>query len=144
MKHTKHWKYLKWSAITFWGVFLLFVIIVNTGCTKIVEVEKVINNTIIYNNTIIINKTEPCNYLYDRSYVLGLIRQIKYLENQQANCINVTMDDLEDCEEDYEDCEDDLDNKEDELDNCEDALDDVEDELVDCEDELCDLNSSWC
>ena len=39
MKHTKHWKYLKWGAIIFWSLFLLIIVMVNLGYTEIITNE---------------------------------------------------------------------------------------------------------
>jgi len=140
MKHTKYWPYLKWSAMIFWGLFILFIVIINlTGCSKEIPVCKniTITNTVIeYINTTI---KEPCNLTSPKERELELIRRIKYLENQQdkwiineTECIahNKTEEDLEKCW-----------NK---LDFCEDDIDDLEDEINDCEKINCKYNSSLC
>jgi len=111
-------------------VFLLLILsLLLIGCTPnpiIIErnITTYINRTI--NNTIYINDTVPCNItepiinttIYDRDYVLGLIRQLKKYENQQDLYLNNS------------DCYDDLNRTETKLDIC--------------EDELCGFNSSWC
>ena len=99
------------------------------GCTNptVIYRNNTINKTIYLNRTIIINNTIPCNItepiinttIYDRDYVLGLIRQLKKYENQQDLYFNDS------------DCYDDLNRTETKLDVCEDIM---------CRE----WNSSWC
>ena len=98
------------------------------GCTPnpiIIErnittyINRTINHTITINNTC--NITEPIinTTIYDRDYVLGLIRQLKKYENQQNLYFNNS------------DCYDDL-NK-------------TQTELYKATNELCnEWNHSWC
>ena len=95
-------------------VFVLLLI----GCANptVITINRTINYTIYKNNTIYINDTVPCNItepiinttIYDRDYVLGLIRQLKRYENQQnlyfnnSDCydnINRTETKLKECED---------------------------------------------
>lgn len=79
---------------------LVILVLLLIGCTpnpiiieRNITVNRTVyvNQTIYVNNTIYINDTVPCNItepeidttIYDRSYVLSLIRQLKYYEKQQ-------------------------------------------------------------
>lgn len=111
---------------------VLVSIILLIGCTRVVIVDRnitinrTINRTIYVNNTIYINDTIPCNVtgpeiesiVYDRQYVLGLIRQLKHYEKQQGLYFNDS--------------------------ECNWELNKSNNELKDCEEELCDWNSTWC
>ena len=70
---------------------------------------------------------------YDKSYVMGLIREAKKCER------SLYYYNLSDCH--YE-----LNRTNQQLDRCEDEtdIDNVTIELRECEDRLCDTNSSWC
>ena len=105
-------------------VFLLLI-----GCSpsiiiveRNVTVEKIVyNNTIEYiNNTIIIpcNQTEPEIDSYDRSYMLSLIRRVKFLEGQQDKYFNDS--------------------------ECSWELNQSNTNREKAENELCEWNSSWC
>jgi len=112
-------------------VFLLLILsLLLIGCTPnpiIIErnittyINRTINNTIYINDTVLCNITEPIinTTIYDRDYVLGLIRQLKKYENQQDLYLNNS------------DCYDDLNRTETKLDICEDVM---------CRE----WNSSWC
>jgi len=133
MKHTKHWKYLKWSAIVFWGLFLVYVIIINTGCTFVKELlleeepqvieKEVIKEKIVYRDR---NVTIPCDetppptiYNGSKARELELIRRLKFLEGQTDKYFNDS--------------------------ECNDNLNKTKDRLDKCENELCvEWNSSWC
>lgn len=81
-------------------LILVFIILL-IGCTPdpiMIERNITINRTVYLNNTIVINNTIPCDVcancseiestVYDRQYVLGLIRQLKYYEKQQGLYFN--------------------------------------------------------
>ena len=107
---------------------VLVSILLLIGCTKEVIVERNVTvERIVYNNTIeYINNTVPCNVtepeinstVYDRQYVLGLIRQLKYYEKQQ----DIYFNDSE----------------------CSWELNQSNIKRKKAEDELCGWNSSWC
>jgi len=106
---------------------LLILLFFLMGCTKEITIIETINETIYINQTInntiyIYNTTiEPCNEtLYNRDYVLGLIRQLKHYEEQQDIYYN------------YNDT------------NCFYDLNQSNIELNKCKHELCYENSSWC
>ena len=113
-------------------VFLLFILsLLLISCTPnpiIIERNITINRTTYVNNTIYINDTIPCNLtchepeidttIYDRDYVLSLIRQLKHYEKQQDKYWNDS--------------------------ECHDDLNRTEFKLEECEDELCDYNLTWC
>ena len=99
------------------------------GCSPIIiernnTINRTINHTIYRNNTIIIpcNQTEPeiDTTIYDRDYVLGLIRQLKHYEKQQDDYYN------------YNDT------------NCLYDLNQSNIKRTKAENELCQWNSSWC
>ena len=108
---------------------LMVMVLLIVGCSNptVITINRTINHTIYKNNTIYINDTVPCNItepiinttIYDRDYVLGLIRQLKKYENQQDLYLNNS------------DCYDDLNRTETKLDVCEDIM---------CRE----WNSSWC
>lgn len=110
------------------GLVLLIV-----GCTnpEVIYINRTINGScipIIINNTITINNTiiEPGNVscpevsstIYDRQYVLGMIRQLKYYEDMQDLSFNDT--------------------------ECQWELNQSNVKLNIAEEELCNWNSSWC
>ena len=111
-------------------VFLLLILsLLLIGCTPnpiIIERNITINRTI--NNTIYITNTtiEPCNVtepeinttIYDRDYVLSLIRQLKHYEKVQDRFVNQS--------------------------SCMNDLNRTEYKLELREEELCEWNSSWC
>ena len=111
-------------------VGIIFSIILLIGCTRVVIVEK--NNTIYnityINNTNYINDTVPCNVtgpepeinttIYDRDYVLSLIRQLKHYEKVQDRFVNQS--------------------------SCMNDLNRTESKLEERELELCEWNSTWC
>ena len=132
MKHTKHWMYLKWSAIVFWSLFLLVVVIINVGCTR----TEYINNTVTINNTITINKTIkiPCNLTFSKEREMELIRRLKFCENQQDKLI---MDETE-CDNNTKA------NYEGKIDMYKRDIEELEDELENCEEGFCEYNESWC
>jgi len=103
------------------------------GCSNPIIIERNITvERIVYNNTIeYIDNTVPCNpcnltcpepeidsTVYDRQYVLGLIRQLKYYEEHQDKFVNQS--------------------------SCMDDLNRTEYKLELAEEELCQWNSSWC
>lgn len=109
---------------------VLVSILLLIGCTRVVIVDRNITvERIVYNNTIeYINNTiiGPCNVtepeinttIYDRQYVLSLIRQLKHYEKQQDMFINDS--------------------------DCFDELNTTNYQLEECEEELCEFNSTWC
>ena len=109
---------------------ILVSIILLIGCTRVVIVDRNITvEKIVYNNTIeYINNTiiEPCNVtepeinttIYDRDYVLSLIRQLKHYEKVQDRFVNQS--------------------------SCMNDLNRTEYKLELREEELCEWNSSWC
>ena len=110
--------------------YLFILLILLTGCTEVITITEVINETIYINRTVItpcnqttiyINNTiiEPCNEsIYKRDYVLGLIRQLKYYERTQDRFINHS--------------------------DCFDILNNTTKELDQCKEEVCNWNSTWC
>ena len=109
------------------GIILSIILLI--GCTpnpiiieRNITINRTINHTIYINNTII----EPCNVtkpeinttIYDKSYVLSLIRQLKHYEKQQDKFINQS--------------------------SCMNDLNRTEAKLEERELELCEFNSSWC
>lgn len=110
---------------------IIIIIILLVGCTRVVIVERNVTvERIVYNNTIeyITNTTiVPCNVtgpeinttIYDRDYVLSLIRQLKHYEKVQDKFVNQS--------------------------SCMNDLNRTEYKLKERELELCDnWNSSWC
>ncbi len=107
------------------------IILVLVGCSNptIIYRNNTINRTIYLNNTITINNTIPCNTtcpepeinttIYDRDYVLSLIRQLKKYEKVQDQFVNQS--------------------------SCMLDLNNTEAKLEERELELCEnWNSSWC
>ena len=109
-------------------ILMLGILLVLVGCTKVVVVDRnntryinrTINHTITINNTIPCNQTEPeiNTTIYDRQYVLGLIRQLKHYEKVQDRFVNQS--------------------------SCMNDLNRTEYKLKERELELCEYNSSWC
>ena len=114
-----------------WVFLLLILSLLLIGCTPdVIYIDR--NNTIngTINHTICITNTtiEPCNTtcpepeinttIYSRDYVLGLIRQLDFHENQQSLYFNDS--------------------------ECNWELNKSNNELEECEEELCEFNSSWC
>ena len=84
-------------------------------------INRTINNTTIINNTIPCNITREINTtIYDRQYVLGLIRQLKHYEKQQDDYYNHNETD------------------------CQYDLNQSDIKLYKAVNELCQINSSWC
>lgn len=79
-------------------ILMFGIIVLLIGCTKeVIVVEEVpvyinitINNTQYINITTVMpcNETEINTTVYDRQYVLGLIRQLKHYEKQQDTYFN--------------------------------------------------------
>ncbi len=78
--------------------FLLLALSLLIGCSSVIYIDR--NHTVYINETInhtiyVYNTTiEPCNNteinvtIYDRAYVLGMIRQLKRYEDQQDTYYN--------------------------------------------------------
>ncbi len=110
--------------------FLLLILsLLLIGCTpnpiiieRNITINRTINHTIYITNTTIVpcNVTEPeINItIYDRNYVLSLIRQLKHYEKQQDRYINNS--------------------------NCFDDINRTTNDLEECENALCQWNSTWC
>ena len=115
-------------------VIITIVLLLLIGCTNptVIYRNNTINITIYQNNTITIDNTIPCGpcnttcpepeidtTIYDRDYVLSLIRQLKHYEKVQDKFINQS--------------------------SCMNDLNRTEAKLEERELELCDnWNSSWC
>ena len=111
-------------------IFAVFIV----GCTRIVEVDRNITiEKIVYQNVTTIVK-EECNTTFNdvfdisQSREIELIRRIRFLENEQDDCILQEDKCEENCTEFKED------------------LEMVERDLDDCEEELCEEynDSGWC
>ena len=118
-----------------WVFLLLILSLLLIGCTNpdVIYINRTIYNDscipVIINNTITINNTIPYNLtclepeiestVYDRQYVLGLIRQLKHYEKVQDRFVNQS--------------------------SCMNDLNRTEYKLKERELELCyNWNSSWC
>ena len=114
------------------STILLMFIVLLIGCAnpEVLYIERnhtvYINTTINQTHYINITNVMPCNItepiinttIYDRDYVLSLIRQLKKYEKQQDLYFNDSQ--------------------------CNDDLNRTEHELEIAENELCQWNSSWC
>lgn len=128
---------MKHKTTTSRGYYLticLLIVVILTACTQdIVYVNRTntiyrnrtINKTIYKNITHLVLQNTTCpepneinSPIYDRQYVLGLIRQLKHYETQQVKYWNNS--------------------------ECYDELNRTKKEIALAEKELCVWNSSWC
>ena len=116
-----------------WYVYpIIVVLMLQIGCTnpeviyidhnQTIYIDKIINQTHYENITIVMpcNITQPIinTTIYDKTYVLGLIQQLKRHEQNQDKYFNDSQ--------------------------CNDDLNKSQTSLYKAENELCQWNSSWC